>query len=69
MGELVSQENNDNFEMTVEDFANWLLQLDDEVKKKKIWFIDINKPYKSKGLWVDKSFSGEYVSIEDAQDE
>lgn len=55
--------------MTVEDFANWLLQLDDEVKKKKIWFIDINKPYKSKGLWIDKSPSGEYISIEDSHDD
>jgi hypothetical protein len=68
MGEVVSQEN-DDFEMTVEDFAKWLLTLDDEVKKKKIWFIDINKPYKSKGLWIDKSPSGQYISIEDSHDE
>lgn len=52
-------------EMTVEDFANWLLALPDDTKQKKIWFIDITMPWKGKGLWVEKSPSESHVSIED----
>lgn len=59
----------DDFEMTIEDFANWLLQQDDEIKSKKIWFIDITTPYKGKPLFIDKSPSGDFISIEDAKGE
>lgn len=54
---------------TVEEFANWLLALPDDVKRKKIWFIDVNQPYKGKGLWVDNSFSEKFISVEDAHDD
>lgn len=55
--------------MTAEDFANWILQLPDDVKKRKISFIDITKPYKGKGLYVDETFSKEFITIEDCHDE
>lgn len=62
-----SQEHGQHF--SVEEFAQWLLSLPDDVKKKKIWFIDINQPYKGKGLWFDDSFSDKFVSIEDCLDQ
>ena len=51
--------------MTVEDFANWLLALPNEYKKKQIWFIDINMVYKDKPLNVEVSPSGSHIYIED----
>lgn len=56
-------------EFTVESFAQWMLTLPDEIKKKKIWYIDITRPYKGKGLWVDENFSKTHVTIEDAIDD
>lgn len=55
-------------DMTLEDFANWLLTLPSDLKGKKIWFIEIGEQYKDKPLYVDLSPSGTHVSIEEAHD-
>lgn len=51
--------------MTVEEFAQWLLELPPDIRQKQIWFIDITRPYKGKPLNVEESPTGEYVMIED----
>ena len=51
--------------MTLEDWANWILALPDEYKKKQIWFVDISYPYKDKPLNLEMSPTGTHVSIED----
>ena len=58
----------EELDMTVEDFANWLLALPEEYKTKKIWFIDISMPYKDKPLEVESSPSGSHISIVDSKD-
>lgn len=58
----------DPIEMTLEDFANWILALPDSYKGKKIWYIDITMPYKGKGLNVEESPTKEYIAIEDSKD-
>jgi hypothetical protein len=51
--------------LTVEDFANWLLALPSDIRKKQIWYIDIGMQYKGKPLLVDTSPSGTHICIEE----
>jgi len=51
--------------MTVEDFANWLLSLGKEYTQKQIWEIDVSYPYKGKDWDIEISPSGSHISIKD----
>lgn len=62
----MSREDETELDMTVEDFAKWLLELPADIRKKKIWFIDVVRPYKGKPLVVEDSKSKAFISIEDA---
>ena len=63
----MAKDQRDDFYMTVEEFAKWLLS-HEQYLDKKIWKIDITLPYKGKALFVDESPSKEYISVEDARD-
>lgn len=54
---------------TYEEFANWLLQLPDEIKLKKIWYIDLNQMYKSKPVDFLPSPSKEFLGLEELSED
>lgn len=59
----------EKMEVTLEDFANWLLQLPEEIRTKQIWYIDIGKMYKGKPVDFDFSPSKSHVALEELLDE